>query len=80
MSIVNNRKGGIRRALMAGFVVVSGALVVGVATAPAAQAQYYSYQYSNPAYGSYPYNYGYRHYAWWRWHQYWRSYHQYYGR
>lgn len=79
MSIVN-KTGGIRRVLMAGFVVASGALAVGVATAPTAQAQYYPYQYNAPTYGSYPYNYGYRHYAWWRWHRYWRAYHQYYGR
>ena len=79
MSIVN-RTGSIRRVLMAGIVVASGAFAVGVATPSAAQAQSYSYQYNNPAYGSYPYNDAYRHYAWWRWHQYWRAYHQYYGR
>lgn len=80
MSIVN-RAGSIRRGLMAGIFVAIGALAVGAATAPAAQAQYYPYQYNNPYYGSYPYDYGYRNHAWWRWHhQYWRWYHQYYGR
>ena len=79
MSIIN-KTGGVRRVLMAGMIVASGALGLGVVTAPAAQAQYYTYQYNNPAYGSYPSDYGYRHYTWWRWHQYWRSYHQYYGR
>jgi hypothetical protein len=79
MSIIN-RTGGLRRALMAGIIVAGGALAAGVATAPAAQAQSYPYQYNNPAYGSYQNDYAYRHYAWWRWHQYWRAYHQYYGR
>ena len=79
MSIINST-GGIRRVLMAGTFVATGALAVGAATAPAAQAQYYPYQYNNPYYGSYPHDYGYRHYDWWRWHQYSRCYHQYYGR
>jgi hypothetical protein len=70
--------GNVRRALMAGIFVAVGALAVGAGTAPA-QAQGY-YQYNNPYYGSYPYNYGYRHAVWqWR-HHYWRWYHQYYGR
>jgi hypothetical protein len=78
MSIVN-KTGGVRRVLMAGMVVAAGVLAIGATTAPA-EAQYYSYQYNNPYYGSYPNDYAYRHYAWWRWHQYWRAYHQYYGR
>ena len=79
MSIFNST-GGTRRVLMAGIFVATGALAVVAATAPAAQAQYYPYQYNDPYNGSYSNDYSYRHHAWWRWHQYWRWYHQYYGR
>jgi hypothetical protein len=68
-------KSSVRRALLAGAFAVAGVLTIGAATAPA-QAQDYGYQYNNPYYAA-PYNYGYQNrYAWWRWHQYWRAYHQ----
>jgi hypothetical protein len=74
----NSKSSRIRRALMAGIFVATGALATGAAMAPA-HAQYYSQQYSNPYYSNNPYEYGYRaHYGWWRWHRHWEYQHQYY--
>jgi hypothetical protein len=80
MSTSKNKSGGLRRVLMAGVFVATGALGLGVAMTPAAHAQTYPYQYNNPYYSTNPYGYGYWHHAWWRRHEYWRWYHQYYGR
>jgi hypothetical protein len=74
----NSKPNRVRRALMAGVFVATGALTIGTAMMPA-QAQYYSYQYNNPYYSTSPYQYGYQsHYNWWRWHRYWEYRHQYY--